>query len=323
MLPSVLARRRPRALAGLVAAALLVPPALALAQQTLAGTDGNDALSGTAGPDAIFGLAGDDALNGARGDDDLDGGPGADDLRGGPGTDAVLYGGRQGSVAVTLDGAANDGEAGERDNVRGDVEAVFGGAGGDRLTGDARANLLDGAGGDDAILGDEGIDRLLGGDGDDVITAFDGGDDLVDCGPGRDTVTADRGDLVLGCERRVPPPRVRSVVDYEVAYSGPVSRVLRMTVGRIPRGGVIEVRCGGRGCPLASTRITPKPGQTRIALANLFRGRRLRAGTTIDVRVTAARAIGRVHRFRMRHSRLPATQVLCLPPGATSPRRRC
>ena len=38
-------------------------------------------------------------------------------LNGGDGTDAATYGGRAAPVTVTLDNQANDGEAGEGDNV--------------------------------------------------------------------------------------------------------------------------------------------------------------------------------------------------------------
>ena len=53
---------------------------------------------------------------------------GADTLidTGKTGTDTADYGGRPGTVAVTKDGVANDGESGESDNVGLDVEQVTG-----------------------------------------------------------------------------------------------------------------------------------------------------------------------------------------------------
>jgi Tol biopolymer transport system component len=75
-------------------------------------------------------------------------------------------------------------------------------SGRDRLAGSSGAELLCGLGGDDRIRGGRGRDRLFGGSGDDRIHSRDGAFDVVGCGPGRDTVLADRRDLVgEDCER--------------------------------------------------------------------------------------------------------------------------
>ena len=66
---------------------------------------------------------------------------------------------------VSLDGIANDGAAGEGDNVATTVEQVLGGSGGDTLTGNGAANTLDGRGGGDTIRGGAGNDTLIGGTG--------------------------------------------------------------------------------------------------------------------------------------------------------------
>lgn len=50
------------------------------------------------------------------------------------------------------------------------------------------------------LFGNEGRDRLRGGQGNDTIRASDGSSDTVDCGPGRDSVAADNGDRLRGCE---------------------------------------------------------------------------------------------------------------------------
>jgi hypothetical protein len=46
------------------------------------------------------------------------------------------------------------------------------------------------------ITGGPGNDKLFGEEGDDRILARDRAFDVVGCGPGRDTVVADAGDLV-------------------------------------------------------------------------------------------------------------------------------
>jgi len=141
------------------------------------GTAGADRLSGSAGNDTLRGLGGDDVVRGGDGNDVLDEsdpGNGADVLLGDFGRDRVTYLGRGAGVAVTLDGAANDGEAGEGDRVA--AEAVAGTAYADVLTGDGAANDLLGHGGTDALSGADGDDWLYGGDGDDVLTGGTGAD---------------------------------------------------------------------------------------------------------------------------------------------------
>ena len=44
------------------------------------------------------------------------------------------------------------------------------------------------------------MDVFNGGAGNDVIDAKDGRREIVDCGPGRDRVKADRNDVLRGCE---------------------------------------------------------------------------------------------------------------------------
>ena len=80
----------------------------------------------------------------------------------------------------------------------------------DVLRGTVRGDDLRGEGGDDTLIGLAGADYLVGGpgrdtiragDGNDVILARDGRRDVIDCGRGHDTVTADRFDVVRSsCE---------------------------------------------------------------------------------------------------------------------------
>ena len=61
---------------------------------------------------------------------------------------------------------------------------------------------IDGTPAADTIVGTHGAgDVIRAGAGDDVVHARDGAADRVDCGPGRDTVYADRLDRLRGCER--------------------------------------------------------------------------------------------------------------------------
>ncbi len=102
------------------------------------------------------------------------------------------------------------------------IRQINGNARANRLTGTARAERIDGKGGNDRIDGKGGKDVLIGGTGNDTIMAADGIAETINCGAGRDRVTADRTDKLSGCERvtrrtaarrRWPDPAVAEAVD--------------------------------------------------------------------------------------------------------------
>jgi len=212
------------------------------AADTLNGGGGNDILSGGAGNDALSGGTGNDTLDGGTGTDALNGDAGDDSLienyqtatnlatgatppaadtgdvvDGGDGFDSYYIGASNTDqhngvgtptttpldVSVTLDDNANDGAAGEGDNVKSDVESVqvTSGGGNNTLTGDAGTNQLVGSSGNDTIDGGAGNDVLSGAGGNDTINAQDGYADFVSCGEGADTANVDSLDTVSAdCE---------------------------------------------------------------------------------------------------------------------------
>ncbi|WP_205698145.1 hypothetical protein [Conexibacter sp. SYSU D00693] len=102
-------------------------------------------------------------------------------------TSSLTYGGRA-TVAVTLDGMANDGAPGEGDDVRTGSVTVTGAAS-TSLTGNADANGLSITDGGGAVAG-------LGGD--DVLAARGGDIAVVDGGAGADHLLARSGTIVGG-----------------------------------------------------------------------------------------------------------------------------
>lgn len=234
---------------------------------------GDDRVSGGDGSDTLLGGSGSDSLSGDLGTDSVDGGAGDDEIRtssgdvesdlytGGPGTDRINYQNASAPLTVTLDGAANDGVAGENDNVGRDVEDVLGGNFADTITGDAAANQLDGGLGNDVLNGLAGSDGLVGGRGDDTLTgglgvdALDGGDgrdllrsrdassDDASCGGSEDVALVDALDIARACETvsrgvviatsqaRVKLARVAVVVACPAVESTPCRGTLRLTRG--------------------------------------------------------------------------------------------
>jgi hemolysin type calcium-binding protein len=176
------------------------------------GAGGDDSLHGGIGTDELEGWDGDDLLDGGPGDDYLEGiayveegmTAGSDTYVGGGGYDSVTYEGRTEDLSLSPDGVANDGAAGEHDNIGADVMAIGGGHGNDTMKGTGARNVfgggpgddvLDGAGGDDHLVGGGGADRLTGGDGQDLLGGEDG-DDFLDGGSGVDRYY---GDSVSAC----------------------------------------------------------------------------------------------------------------------------
>jgi Ca2+-binding RTX toxin-like protein len=198
------------------------------ANETLNGTASPDAICGMGGNDKINGLGGNDRLLGGVGNDTIDGGTGADRMQGEAGTDVVTYAGRgptQG-VAVDLDDdSISDGEPGEGDDVRDDVENLTGGAGVDTLhgstiaantlTGGAGVDNLDGRAGNDKLDGGADGDSLIGGTGNDTLNSGgaddhlsgDGGNDTMDGGTGADQMFGGLGtDTVTYASRTALQP---------------------------------------------------------------------------------------------------------------------
>jgi Ca2+-binding RTX toxin-like protein len=145
----------------------------------------------------------DDTLRGGDGNDTLTPNTGTDSVTGGDGLDTAEYGLRT-APSFTLDGLANDGDAGEDDVLGADVENVSGAAdvtGTVTMVGDGRANRLTVTQGRGIVTGGEGADILEGGPQDDTLFARDGSPDLVLCNGGTDTVVADTLDTVSStCE---------------------------------------------------------------------------------------------------------------------------
>jgi Ca2+-binding RTX toxin-like protein len=80
------------------------------------------------------------------------------------------------------------------------ADTIHGGGGNDHIKGGAGADKLYGDAGNDTVNAGPGRDSVLGGSGKDTIQARDGERDVIDCGSGRDTVVADKTDVVKGCE---------------------------------------------------------------------------------------------------------------------------
>ncbi len=282
---------------------------------TLKGAAGADELHGGAGSDTLDGFGASDALHGDDGDDILDGdsyqAAAADVIDGGAGTDRV--GGWTGPtpqdhppVSVSLDGAANDGRAGESDNVT-NVERLTSNVSGSFTLSDAAdtidvwANLDSGAstiktaGGNDAIRGGTFEETIDAGPGDDRIEAGYGNDTIV-AGPGRDTVIGDKAAPDCGMFESCSLPYGDDTIDVRDGEVDSVScgvgndRVLADTddtvapdCETVQRGGAVILDPGAR----TTCTMTARRRGRVVTVKGVVKGLADAEGTTVIVRLTS------------------------------------
>jgi hypothetical protein len=108
-----------------------------------------------------------------------------------------------------------------------------------------------------------------------------------------------------------------------VRISGrPVTSGVRINVLAVkaPVGATIKLGCRGRGCPAhaAQRRAAASGGH---AVPTAFRGfeRYLRAGVTLEIRISKGASIGAYTRFAVRRGRLPLRVDSCLDPRGVRP----
>ena len=157
------------------------------------GGAGNDSVNGQNGNDALTGDSGNDSLNGGAGNDRLQGETGADVFIGGSGTDTAKYSEKTKGLTLDIDNRADDGIAGEKDNIKTDVENITAGSGNDTITGSSAANTISGGSGNDNIYGGSGNDNIYGGSGNDALVG-NRGTDRLEGGPCRNYCKIDEDD---------------------------------------------------------------------------------------------------------------------------------
>jgi hypothetical protein len=157
-----------------------------------------------------------------------------------------------------------------------------------------------------------------------VQATFDAGrTDVPGCRPGAyDTPRNGRDENCDG--RDADYPRITSRARLSVAVYPRYWKVRSVSVRNVPAGAKVQLRCSGRSCPFAHTRATKIRRKSRSVslMTKTLRARRILPRTTLEVRVTSPKHVGRAMRFRFTQlRRSPSQQTRCLVPGARIPRR--
>jgi hemolysin type calcium-binding protein len=207
---------------------------------------------------------------------------------------------------------------------------VASGGGNDLVQGGSADDLLDGGLGDDQVTGEAGndvltgglgMDALVGNDGNDTVASRDGVVDAVDCGLGMDALDADLADLRAGCETPLlfGAPVLGTTVKTRWRIPGTKTRVMELTAKNVPAGASSRLSCAGSTCPFHLKTKAYATAMPAVAFAGLFGTRKLKAGTVIELRITAPGFAGRVFRWELRKRKLPKASAQCLAPGSTRP----
>lgn len=229
---------------------------------TVFGGDGADTIMTGAGADRITGEAGNDVITPGGGNDDAVGDAGndrfvaepttdgADAYAGRDGADVVDYTARAAALSITLDGVANDGAAGEGDNVFTSTETVRSGSGDDTITGSSAANTLDGGPGSDTLAGAGGNDNVAGGEGNDTLdegASGNGADGLAGNG-GIDTIDySDRTNVLVITLYQEPAANDGEPLEHDEVYGSVENALGGLHNDRIFGNGARNVLIGGPG----------------------------------------------------------------------------
>jgi hypothetical protein len=103
------------------------------------------------------------------------------------------------------------------------------------------------------------------------------------------------------------------------------TRVRRLLVRGLSDGAVVQARCQGRGCVFrgrGANRNRRFSGRRQANIGRLLRGRALRPGARIVLRVRRTAAIGVYVRYQVRRGKV--TKITrCMRPGSAQPQRNC
>jgi hypothetical protein len=124
-----------------------------------------------------------------------------------------------------------------------------------------------------------------------------------------------------------PPPPMRSLPHVSASVvarwrvTATFTSAVSLQVKGVSAGATVTAVCGGntRSCPFR-TRSFARTG-SGFTLTPALRNAKLRAGTVLEIRVSAPAAIGKVVRYAVRQKKRPITLVLCLAPNTVTPTR--
>jgi Ca2+-binding RTX toxin-like protein len=321
------------------------------AVESLTGTAFDDTLIGDGSAGTLRGLAGNDLLLGGAGADVLDGGDGTDtaSYADQPGGVTATLGGTA-SDGDTYAGVENLTGGAGNDTLNGDdgANVLDGGAGDDILTGNGATDAFQGGDGSDDMRSKDGnsevvdcgpgadtkvdadandapvncevpaVVRVVDADGDGVPAGADCNDHDPNIRPGAIEVVGNKIDE--NCDRVIAPfPLIGSGISVRFAASTKTTKVLKITVTKLPAGAKIKVSCktpkGKQGCAFESKTLTFKKATRQATLAKLFKKKKLPVGTKITVAISAPNVLSKTFVYTVRKHAVPKRVLTCRDPA--------
>jgi Ca2+-binding RTX toxin-like protein len=192
--------------------------------RTVIGTPGKDRIETGAGSDTVWALGGGDWIRTGDGNDDVEGDgdcpagtqdpdycEGSDDQGGEHGDgNHGHHGGNKGCRSrenKKRRGCDKNFDGNDTIDTGNGDDSVNAGGGDDKVAAGAGNDNVDAGSGDDEIDAGPGADVVDAGSGNDEINVRDGSVDVVWCGTGKDSVTADANDVLHNCEKVSLPPK--------------------------------------------------------------------------------------------------------------------
>ena len=116
----------------------------------------------------------------------------------------------------------------------------------------------------------------------------------------------------------LPLPRITSGIRKRFLVFKTYTVFTKLVVRDAPVGALVRVSCKGRGCPKKPARRRSE-GRKEMPFTSYVKGRHLRSGAVLQIRITLAGHLGKVVKYRMRKGKRPVVTVQCLDPGASKP----
>ena len=143
----------------------------------------------------------------------------------------------------------------------------------------------------------------------------------VSDGNGLSSTATERIDVAAAAPKLMQPFPIVRIAGSETSYGVNV----RLLTVQAPLGAKVAIACVGGGCKTkaesrvakASSKSSSRAGAVTLAFARFERS--LRAGASLQIRVTQAGEIGKFTSFTIRRRRLPVRTDACLQPASAKP----
>jgi len=269
--------------------------------EDITGGASSDTIAGDDGPNAILGGNGLNTLDGLGGDDFVRGGENRDVISGGPGRDQLFGEGDDDSINA-FDSEADTVSCGASIDDDAQVDA------GDQVDGCEYSRR-----GDVPVPTDADGDGFIAGAG------FDCNDADAMIRPNAEDIPGDKIDQDCdGADQPVPYVEYGLIAKFSKG-TPKGSLVTALSVTGLRSAARVQVSCTAaikrykRLCPFTRKTVKPSAKTGRASLLALFKRRRLKPTTTIEMRITAPNENGEVRRFTIRsNAPVRAHRALCI-----------